>query len=98
MELIAGHVVIIGDGEIIADLPLEELRQESAARIRVQGPDLRPLLHHLRKEGAAVEADETGTCAAIIAREPREIFDSASVSASSSPNSPRRNAASKTSS
>jgi ABC-2 type transport system ATP-binding protein len=74
MELIAGHVVIIGDGEIIADLPLEELRQESAARIRVQGPDLRPLLHHLRKEGAAVEVDETGTCAAIIAREPREIF------------------------
>jgi len=35
MELIAHRVVIIGEGEIIADLPLDELRQESAARVRV---------------------------------------------------------------
>jgi ABC-2 type transport system ATP-binding protein len=74
MELVAGHVVIIGQGEIIADLPLEELRQESAARVRVQGPDLHPLLEHLRAQGATVEADETGTCAAVIGHEPREIF------------------------
>src|SRR5699024_11587518 len=45
-----------------------------ACECRVQGPDLHPLLQHLRAEGSAVEADETGTCASVIGREPREIF------------------------
>ncbi len=74
MELIAHHVIIIRDGALIADRPLEELRRESSSRVQVQGTNLSPLLDHLRAEGISVGPDGSGTHATIDGLEPVEIF------------------------
>ncbi|SDR75194.1 ABC-2 type transport system ATP-binding protein [Brevibacterium siliguriense] len=74
MELIAHHVIIIRDGLLIADRPLDALRRESSTRVQVQGTDLAPLLDHLRAEGWTVDADEMGAHAAITGIDPGEIF------------------------
>lgn len=74
MELVAHHVIIIRDGLLIADDPLDVLRRESSTRVRVQGENLAPLLDHLQAEGISVDTDDWGTHATISGREPGEIF------------------------
>ena len=74
MELIAHHVIIIRDGVLIADGPLDELRQATSTRVRVQGTNLAPLLDQLKAEGIAVDPDPSGTHATITGIEPGEIF------------------------
>lgn len=74
MELIAHHVIIIRDGALIADRPLDELRRESSTRVRVQGTNLAPLLDRLRAEGISVDLDGLGTHATITGLEPGEVF------------------------
>lgn len=74
MELIAHHVIIIRDGALIADRPLDEMRRESSTRVRVQGTNLALLLDHLRAEGIAVEPDALCTHATIARIDPGEIF------------------------
>ena len=60
MALTADHVVVIGKGRLIAEMPIDEFTaRNSNAYIRVRSPDLDQLRSALEGAGATVTAGET---------------------------------------
>lgn len=61
MALTADHVVVIGKGRLIAEMPVDQLISASAGKfVRVRSPQATRLAELLRGAGAVVEADEAG--------------------------------------
>lgn len=62
MAQTADHVLVIGRGKIIADLPIQELISGNrASRVRLRTPQSTDLLRLLSSEGVTVEAPEPET-------------------------------------
>ncbi|GHH80829.1 ABC transporter ATP-binding protein [Streptomyces sulfonofaciens] len=55
MALTAGHLVVIGQGRLLADLPMEEfIRRHSRSYVRLRSPEVERLLDVLHTAGIAV--------------------------------------------
>jgi ABC-2 type transport system ATP-binding protein len=55
MELTADHLVVIGQGRIIADLPMAELLAGTTSRVAVSTPDVARLVALVTRTGVAVQ-------------------------------------------
>ncbi len=61
MEETAEHVIVIGRGKLMADMPITELTQRSSrSHVRVVSPNATDLAEALTREGASVTAEDGG--------------------------------------
>ncbi len=61
MEETAEHVIVIGQGKLMADMPISELTQHSArSHVRVVSPKATDLAEALKRAGATVTAEDNG--------------------------------------
>lgn len=74
MALTAHHVIIIRAGQIVADLPLSELKHQSAPRVRVKGSELGPLFADLNNAGVAVTSVEDEHEILVADMAPRDVY------------------------
>jgi ABC-2 type transport system ATP-binding protein len=62
MALTADHLVVIGRGRMIAEMPVAQfIAQSSQHFVRVRGPQVARLVPILHKAGATITADDDGT-------------------------------------
>ncbi|KJK59864.1 ABC transporter ATP-binding protein [Saccharothrix sp. ST-888] len=62
MALTADHLVVIGRGRLLADLPMPEfIRQNSRSAVRIRTPQVEQLLTALDRAGLRAEAGPAGT-------------------------------------
>ncbi|HEX4246184.1 MAG TPA: ABC transporter ATP-binding protein [Acidimicrobiales bacterium] len=66
MALTADHLVVIGRGTMIAEMPVAEfIAQSSQHFVRVRGPQLAGLIPVLQRAGATVTTDEDGALSVV---------------------------------
>ena len=59
MELTADHLIVVGKGRLIADLPMSQLTDASdSTRVRVRTPDAAQLRHALVADGVTITSEQ----------------------------------------